>query len=40
MNNVETDIIKCRVKVESTDPDIKLILQSLERFKIQNEMDT
>jgi DNA polymerase III alpha subunit len=40
MNIVETDIIKCRVKVESTDPDIKLILQSLERFKIQNEMDT
>lgn len=40
MNIVETDIIKCRVKVESTDPDIKLILQSLERFKIQNEVDT
>jgi DNA polymerase-3 subunit alpha len=36
----ETDILKCRVKVESTDPDIKLILQSIERFKIQNEMDT
>ena len=36
----ETDILKCRVKVESTDPDIKLILQSIERFKIQNEVDS
>jgi len=40
MEIVETDILKCRVKVESTDPDIKLILQSIERFKIQNEVDT
>ena len=35
----EADIIKAKVKVEQTDPDIKLILKHLERIKI-DEMDS
>lgn len=36
----EADIIKARVKVESTDPDVKLILNKIERIDIKNEMDS
>lgn len=35
----ETDIIKCSVKVEQTDPDIKLILNKIKRIKT-DEMDS
>jgi DNA polymerase III subunit alpha len=36
----EADIIKAKVKVEATDPDIKLILKYIERIEIKDEMDT
>ena len=35
----ETDIIKCSVKVEQTDPDVKLILNKIKRIRT-NEMDS
>ena len=35
----ETDIIKCSVKVEQTDPDIKLILNKIKKVKT-DEMDS
>lgn len=35
----ETDIIKCSVKVEQTEPDVKLILNKIKRIKT-NEMDS
>jgi DNA polymerase III subunit alpha len=36
----DTDIVKCKVKVEKTDPEIKLILNKIEKYRDQNEMDT
>jgi len=38
-NYQETDIIKCSVKVEQTEPDIKLILNKIKRI-ITDEMDS
>lgn len=35
----ETDIIKCSVKVEQTEPDVKLILNRIKRIKT-DEMDS
>lgn len=35
----ETDIIKCSVKVEQTEPDVKLILNKIKRIKT-HEMDS
>ena len=36
----DTDIIRCRVKVESTSPDTKLILNKIQKYRDENEMDT
>jgi DNA polymerase III subunit alpha len=36
----DTDIVKCKVKVEKTDPEIKLILNKIEKYRDQNEVDT
>ncbi len=36
----ETDVISCNVKVEQTDPDVKLILNSIQKYEEQYEMDS
>jgi DNA polymerase III subunit alpha len=36
----DTDIVRCKVKVEKTDPEIKLILNSIDKYRDQNEVDT
>lgn len=36
----DTDIVRCRVKVEKTDPEIKLILNSIDKYRDENEVDT
>ena len=36
----ETDVISCKVKVEQTDPDVKLILNSIQKYEEQYEMDS
>lgn len=36
----DTDIVRCKVKVEKTDPEIKLILNSIDKYRDQNEMDS
>lgn len=36
----DTDIIRCRVKVESTSPDTKLILNKIQKYRDDYEMDT
>ena len=36
----ETDIVRCRVKVEKTDPETKLILNSIDKYRHSNEVDT
>jgi DNA polymerase-3 subunit alpha len=36
----DTDIVRCRVKVEKTDPEIKLILNKIDKYRDQNEVDT
>lgn len=36
----ETDIIRCKVKVEKTNPDVKLILNSIDKYRDSNEMVT
>jgi DNA polymerase III subunit alpha len=36
----ETDIVRCKVKVESTDPEIKLILNTMNKYRGNDEMDT
>ena len=36
----ETDIIRCKVKVESTSPDTKLILNKIDKYRDRNEMDS
>jgi DNA polymerase-3 subunit alpha len=39
LNLKETDLISCKVKVEQTEPDIKLILNSIKHHKDYYEMD-
>jgi DNA polymerase III alpha subunit len=39
LNLQETDIVICKVKVEQTDPDIKLILNNIQRIDT-NEMES
>jgi DNA polymerase-3 subunit alpha len=36
----DTDIIRCRVKVESTSPDTKLILNKIQKYRDEYEVDT
>jgi DNA polymerase-3 subunit alpha len=36
----DTDIVRCKVKVEKTDPEIKLILNSIDKYRDENEVDT
>lgn len=40
LNLTESNIVRCRVKVESVEPEIKLILNSLDIYRTQDEMDT
>lgn len=34
------DIVTCKVKVEKVDPDVKLILNKIDKYREYNEMDT
>ena len=36
----DTDIVRCKVKVEKTDPEIKLILNSIDKYREDHEVDT
>jgi DNA polymerase-3 subunit alpha len=36
----ESDVVSCKVKVEQTEPDIKLILNTIDKYEDSYEMDT
>tara|TARA_Y100000310_G_scaffold343493_1_gene451404 strand:- start:5870 stop:7132 length:1263 start_codon:yes stop_codon:yes gene_type:complete len=39
LNLIESDIVSCKVKVEQTEPDIKLILNSITKYEEHYEVD-